>query len=165
MGVGVKAKILAILVLLPGMALAADGGTIKDDTTLREAPAGNALGPLKQGVLVDVGQRDGGWYEITLTDGRTGWVRMMDVRLNEQGEDDSLFGGLLSWLNSGPQRSHSGTTTAGIRGLSADDIKSSGNQDPQTVEDLAAFRVPPDEARKFAASHGLESHTVAELED
>ncbi len=165
MGVGVKAKLLALLVLLPGMALAAEGGTIKDDTTLRAAPAGKALGPLTEGVLVDVGQRDGGWYEVTLTDGRSGWVRMMDVRLNEQSDDDSLFGGLLSWLNSGPQRTHSGTTTAGIRGLSAEDIQSSGNQDPQTVDDLAAFRVDASEARSFAASHGLESHPVDELED
>lgn len=165
LGVGVKIILLALLALLPGAVLAADAGTIKEDTTLRTAPAGEAVAPLREGVLVEVGQRDGGWYQVTLTDGRSGWVRLMDVRLDEQGEEDSLFGGLWSWLNSGPQRTHSGTTTAGIRGLSAEDIQSSGNREPQTVDDIRAFRVDADDARKFAASHGLESHTVAELED
>ena len=155
----------ALALLLPGLALAGDAGTIKDDTTLRDAPAGASVAPLSEGVIVDVGERDGGWYQVTLTDGRSGWVRLMDVQLDEQDAQDSLFGGFWSWLNAGPQRSHSGTTTAGIRGLSAEDIQSSGNAEPQTVEDIVVLRVDAAEARGFARKHGLKSHDVAELEE
>lgn len=154
----------ATLSLVSAVALAEDSGKLAEDTTLYQGPGYQALDDLREGTLLSVGERRGGWYQVTLTDGREGYVRLATVRFTEQEESESVFGGLWSWLNSSSSPQYSGTTTAGIRGLSAEDIQQA-EPNEAAVDRLDAWAVDEAEARRFASAVALSSQSVDELDD
>lgn len=153
-----------LLSLASTMALAADSGKLAEDTTLYKGPGYQALDDLREGTLLTVGERRGGWYEVTLTDGRAGYVRLASVRFTEQEASESVFGGFWSWLNSSSSPQYSGTTTAGIRGLSAEDIQQA-EPNEAAVDRLDAWAVDEEEARRYASAVALSSQSVDELDD
>lgn len=154
----------AALSLTATVVLAQDSGKLAEDTTLYKGPGYQALDDLREGTLLSVGERRGGWYAVTLTDGRSGFVRLATVRFTEQEESESVFGGFWSWLNSSSSPQYSGTTTAGIRGLSAEDIQKA-EPNEQALARLDDWAVDEREARRFASAVALSSRSVDELDD
>lgn len=154
-----------MLLLLFGVASAhaADSGTVVSNTPLLERPDGTAKGTLLANTLVEIQERRGGWYRITATGGREGWLRLGAVRLAGQAEQsDSVFSGLWGWLNSGRSMQSGETATAGIRGLDAGDIEAS-EPDHEAVKRLDSMAVDAATARSYAAGLPLQSRSVADL--
>ena len=158
-------RLMMLLVLLLGAASvhAADSGTVVSNTPLLERPDGQSKGNLLANTLVEIEERRGGWYRVTATGGRQGWVRLGAVRLAGQVEQsDSVFSGLWGWLNSGRSMQSGETATAGIRGLDAGDIEAA-EADHDAVRRLDSMAVDTAAARRYAAALPLESRDVADL--
>ena len=158
-------RFMIVLVLLFGVASvhAADSGTVIANTPLLERPDGQGKGTLLANTLVEIEERRGGWYRVTATGGRAGWVRIGAVRLAGQAEQsDSVFSGLWGWLNSGRSMQSGQTATAGIRGLDAGDIEAS-EPNHEAVRRLDGMAVDAATARRYAAALPLQSRTVANL--
>ena len=158
-------RILVALLLLACVSpvWAGDPGTVVGDVELMSSPGGTAAGQVSDGALVTVGTREGGWYQVSLPDGRAGYLRISQVRFKEQEESESVFGGLWSWLNSSRQTAHGGSTTAGIRGMDEQDI-AAAKPDLEAVAALDALAVSEEGARSFADKLSLQSRQVDELE-
>lgn len=158
-------RLMMLLVLLFGAASAqaADSGTVVSNTPLLERPDGQSKGTLLANTLVEIEERRGGWYRVTATGGRQGWVRLGAVRLAGQVEQsDSVFSGLWGWLNSGRGMQSGETATAGIRGLDAGDIEAA-EADHDAVRRLDSMAVDAATARRYAAALPLQSRDVADL--
>lgn len=153
----------AVLMAASYQAVADDAATITGDVSLLAAPGGQVAGQLRDGVLVTVKERQGGWYQIALLDGRSGYVRISQVRFKEQEESESVFGGLWSWLNSSRQTTHGGSTTAGIRGMDVADIEAA-RPDLEAVAALDQLSVDETAARQFADQLSLRTRDVDELD-
>jgi hypothetical protein len=152
-----------ILALLCSASLhAADSGTIASNTQLFDQPAGQVVGTLLANTLVEVGERRDGWYRVSATGGRQGWVRIGAVRFAGQRQSESVFGGLWGWLNSGRPAQTGGTATAGIRGLDAGDIEAAV-PDHAAVQRLEGLAVSADTARQYAAALPLNARSVPAL--
>ena len=155
--------ILATLLLAVASGHAADSGTIASSTQLLERPDGQSTGTLLANTLIEIHERRGGWYRVTATGGRQGWVRLGAVRLAGQtDQSDSVFSGLWGWLNSGRSMQSGQTATAGIRGLDAGDIEAS-EPDHEAVQRLDSMAVDATTARRYAAGLPLQSRSVADL--
>lgn len=142
---------------------AADSGTIVSNTPLLAQPDGQSKGTLLANTLIEIQERRGGWYKVTATGGRQGWVRLAAVRLAGQAEqEDSVVSGLWGWLNSGRSMQSGQTATAGIRGLDAGDIEAS-EPDHEAVQRLDSMAVDAASARSYAAGLPLQSRSVADL--
>jgi hypothetical protein len=155
--------ILLLSVLLVSVGVhAADSGTISSNTPLYDQPGGQATGTLLANTLVEIQERRDGWYRVTATGGRQGWVRIGSVRLAGQRQSESVFSGLLGWLNSGRSVQSGGTATAGIRGLDAGDIEAA-QPDHAAVQRMDSFAVSPEAARQYANALPLQSRSVPAL--
>lgn len=143
----------------PGMLLAAalsvqaDSGQVTVATELKSQPdsAAASLGKLAAGQPVEIGQRQGAWYEVRTAQGN-GWVRMLNVRLQAgAARGESAMAGIAAL----GQASRSNTTVAtGVRGLSREDLQAA-NENPQEVARLTQYQVSADEARRFGQAGGL----------
>ena len=91
-----KKLISALLLLLAAAPSFAQSGSINGNTSLYKTPGGAVAASL----VDEIGKREGGWYQVTLTDGRRGYVPLRHVRFREEKASESVFGGLWSWLNS-----------------------------------------------------------------
>ena len=154
---------VVLLLVCSYPALAEEAATVVGDVVLMATPGGAASGSVSDGALVSVGPRKGGWYQVSLPDGRTGYLRISQVRFKEQEESESVFGGLWSWLNSSRQSTHGGSTTAGIRGMDEQDINAA-EPDLEAVATLDSLAVSEASARKFAGQLSLQSRQIDELE-
>ena len=158
-------RIFCMLLLLCSshLAWADDAATVVGDVVLMAEPGGQAAGSVSDGALVTVGAREGGWYAVSLPDGRKGYLRISQIRFKEQEASESVFGGLWSWLNSSRQTAHGGSTTAGIRGMDEQDINAA-QPDLEAVAKLDDVAVSEAGARKFAGQLSLKSRQIDELE-
>src|SRR5690606_8872193 len=103
---------MALTLCLSGLASAADSGTISANTQLYQQPDGAVAGILLANTLVEITARRGGWYQVSASGGRQGWVRLGAVKLAGQQQSDSVFSGLWGWLNSSQSVRSGGTATA-----------------------------------------------------
>jgi hypothetical protein len=160
----IRTLLVLLAMLFSATTMAADSGTISENTKLYQQPNGTATGNLLANTLVDISERDGGWYHVSASGGREGWVRLATVRLAGQQQSESVFSGLWGWLNSGRSMQSAGTATAGIRGLDVADIEAA-SPDYDAVDSLNKFAVDADAARRYAAELPLEARSVAELKE
>lgn len=158
-----KYLIVLFFLVFAGAASAADSGTIVGNASLHEQPEGAVSGTLMANTLVEIQERRGGWYKVSVTGGRQGWVRLGSVRLSAQGkESESVLSGLWGWLNSGRSVQSGGTATAGIRGLDAGDIEAAA-PDTAAVDRLDKFAVDEATARRYAQALPLRTREVKAL--
>lgn len=159
-----KRLTMALLLMLPALSCLADSGTVSGNTSLHKTPAGAVIGKLADRTLVEVGAREGGWYPVTLTDGRKGYVPLRHVRFQEEQASESVFGGLWSWLNSSRRsQDQMSTSTAGVRGFDEEDLQAA-QPDYQALDTLSGWAVGRSTAQAFAAKGALKARSVAELE-
>lgn len=156
--------ILLVLIWLfsAGSTYAADSGTLSENTPLHDQPDGQVIATLLANTLVEVGQRRGGWYPITASGGRQGWVRIGAVRFAGQSSSDSVFGGLWGWLNSSRSSASGGTATAGIRGFDSEQLQAAEANYP-ALDSLNAYATDAEAARRFAAALKLQARQVADI--
>jgi hypothetical protein len=124
-----------------------------------DAPTSAKL-PANQPVVIR--SRKGGWIEVE-ANGQTGWVRMLNVRLQTgnspaQGQANVRAASLLRTNSSGK------TVTTGIKGLGEEDLQNAA-PDPAQVARLVAMSVPASEASANAQASGLVEQSVAFLDE
>lgn len=164
-----KTKLLIGLLLALGSftVLAADSGNMIRTSGLNAAPeaTSRSLGMVRSQEEVTILERDGGWYQVRTAAGRTGWVRMANVRLGaaaEAREETGFWGSLFSFT--GRSRTSTTTATTGIRGLSEEDINSAVPNEA-AVARLGSWQSSAADARGFAGQAGLAKTDVAELQE
>lgn len=146
-------RLLAGLLLATALSAQADSGQITVATELKNAPdaAAGSVGQLTAGQAVQVGVRQGAWYQVKTAQGE-GWVRMLNVRLQGgAARGESAMSGIAAL----GQATRSNTTVAtGVRGLSREDLQAA-HESPQEVARLAQYQISADEARRFGQAAGL----------
>lgn len=121
-----------------------------DATSVASLPSDAALTVL---------ENKGGWSKVRTADGKTGWVRLLNVRVaaaaSSSGGTLAAIGGVI---RTGTTK---GTATTGVKGLSKEDI-ARAQPNPQEVSKLDAFRSKPAQINRFAAARKLKARDVPE---
>ena len=152
--------LIASLLLLASGVLPAATATTNSNAALYDKPGGQVSATLLAHTLLEVGERQGGWYAVQASGGRQGWLRAGAIRFADRKQNETVFSGLWGWLNSSRAGANtSGTTTVGIRGLDAGDIEQA-TPNHQAVDALESLRVTEQGARQFAAQLPLQSQPV-----
>lgn len=145
-------------------ALAAESAAVIRASELKAKPFVDAetADKLAANQAVTIVGRQGGWAQVQ-ANGKTGWVRMLNLRLQAaagagQGGKRSASASLLRTGSSGR------TVTTGIKGLGEEDIRNA-TPDMGEVQELAALAVDPAEASANAQQNGLKEHDVAHLKN
>lgn len=145
-------------------ALAVEIATIARDVALRDKPlvTGAVVVPLlKTGTGVFVEAREGAWARVKTSDGKIGYVHLLNLRTSSGQQGASGISTVASVFATGS----SGTSVAtGVKGLSAEELRT-GKPNPKAVATVAGYRVDAATARKAAAAAGLKQKTVAYLPD
>ena len=123
-------------------------------------------GQLPANTPVEIHERRGGWMKIS-GNGKAGWAQLYQV-LTGKGTQATRSGEGLVMLKSIGKTGRSGSqgivATTGIRGLSAEDLKTA-KPNPKAVESMEASRASDSTARQFARSAGLKEKDVPFLSD
>ena len=157
------ASALALALCIAAAPAAAETGAVIRADELKATPfidaATSAKLPANQPVTILT--RKGGWIEVE-ANGRTGWVRMLNVRLAAGGSlaPNQANVHAASLLRTG---SSGKTVTTGIKGLGEEDLQNAA-PDPAQVARLAALAVSPAEASANARASGLVEHPVDYLD-
>lgn len=136
-------------------AVAAETGVALKADQLRANTFSDAkvVGSVNKNDTVEILNKKGAWLQIKAS-GKTGWVRLLTVKRNSNSGNN--VAGMV-----GVATGRSGTgkvvSTTGIRGLSAEDLKTAQFNEAETKK-LESYTVNADEAKQFAASGGLSSH-------
>ncbi len=172
---GLRARqVMAGALLLCAGAVFAQSETVlvKRASQLRDAPGESSriLAPLPvQTSVARLGERQGPWVKVRMTDGTQGWVHMFDITSpasasTQGGGATGALRSITGFFSRGSAQGNAGpaTSTVGIRGLGAEDIANSQpNLTAVTLLDTA--RLDAGQARQFASSASLSSRTVEPL--
>ncbi|MGP1718554.1 MAG: SH3 domain-containing protein [Methylophilus sp.] len=133
---------------------AADTGVVLKPDQLRADAFNDAkvVGNVSKNDAVDILSKKGAWLQIKSA-GKSGWVRLLTVKRNTASGNN--VAGVV-----GVATGRSGTgkvvSTTGIRGLSAEDLKTAQFNEAETKK-LESYTVSADEAKQFASGGGLSS--------
>jgi len=153
----------AILILLAATpALAAENGTLIRADTMREQPFidAAAVEALAANEPLAIAARQGGWMQVGAR-GKTGWVKMLNVRLAGGGTTGGS-GGLMAAASMFRTGSSGTTVTTGVKGLTEEDLRNA-QPDRGQLAALSAQAVSPGVASAQAAANGLKPNQVAYL--
>ncbi len=149
-----------------GVAHAKETGTTRSTVGLMATPYRDAkpAGQLPSNTTVNILERRGGWLRIS-AQGKTGWARLHQVRAGEGPEAKKSGEGLAMLKNvgkTGRSGSQGIVATTGIRGLSAEELRSA-KPNPKAVQSMEASHASDATARDFARSAGLKEQDVSFL--
>lgn len=161
---GFKFGIALCTLILSGAALAMQNGVLIKNERIYVKPASNSAsaGNLPRGSTVTVIARQAGWLQVS--NGRTrGWVRILSVRTvgAQAGNRSTDYAGVAQ-MATGKRQPGRIVATAGIRGLSEEDLKSA-HFDEQQLEVLSSYQVSAGAAQSFARQGQLMRQSVAYL--
>ncbi len=155
--------VFIIVLTLLGTAYAKEVGTTRTAVELMSAPYRDAkqAGQLPANTTVSILERRGGWLRIS-TKGQAGWARLYQIRSGE-GPHATKSGEGLSMLQNVGKTGRSGSqgivATTGIRGLSAEELKTA-KPNLKEVEAMDAYRASDSVAREYARKAGLKANDV-----
>lgn len=157
----------AVSVAMTAGAATKETGTTRSAVNLMATPYSDAkqTGQLPANTMVTILERHGGWMRISAK-GKSGWARLYQIRAGEGPEAKSTGGGLQALKNvsqTGRSGSQGIVATTGIRGLSAEQLKSA-KPNPRAVESMEANRASDSSARDFAHGAGLKDKDVPFLD-
>lgn len=125
---------------------------------VREAPdfQAPAIATLQRDAQVVISGQDGLWYTLALQDGRSGYVRVNEVRMAHAAEEAPATSGVLLRGTAGRGRV---TETATVRGIDASDL-SGGSHDPVALAHMEDWRIDPATAAAHARTQGWQARNV-----
>ena len=153
--------VLALLIFAgtPLIALAENGTTMKE-SALMQKPFSDAktLATLPARANLQILGRQGGWMRVKAS-GKTGWVRMLDVRVGAAPASAKTSAKDVAALATGRSGSGNIVATSGIRGLSEEDLKSAkGN--PEELKRLDQFTATEKSASDYARRTKLKQRSL-----
>ena len=119
--------------------------------------ASPSIATLKRDTAITVTGQQGLWLRVTTADGKSGFVRVNDVRMAYASKQT---GGNMTALFSGKAGKGRVSETAGVRGLDESDLKAAVFN-PAQLAKMESYRVTPDAAAKAANSKGWSATKVA----
>lgn len=136
--------------------LAAESGIALKADQLRATPFsdGKTVGTLNKNDKVDIVGKQGAWLQVK-TNKSTGWVRLLTVKRNSSG--NALSG--IADVATGRAGTGKVVSTTGIRGLSAEDLKTAPYSETE-IKNLDGFAVSANDAKSFAKSGALTSNST-----
>lgn len=162
------ACVLAVAAGLAPAASAQEAAVTRRATELRDAPGdkGRSIAALPaQSAVTRTSERQGPWVQVRTDAGATGWVHLFDIGpASAAKEGGSTAGNALrsvTGLFGGSRQTQTGST-AGIRGLDAQDL-ANAQPNPGAVTQMEALRQNEADARTFARNASWSPATVEEL--
>lgn len=154
-------KLLLMLLCAPLIALAGEAGTALKLDTLRAEPFADAktAGTLNKGDSVDIVSKKGAWLQVK-TKKSSGWVRLLSVKRGGATSNNAL-GGAIS-VASGRAGTGKVVSTTGIRGLSAEELKSAKFNEEE-MKKMESYQTSAADAKSYAAAGGLSATKMAYL--
>jgi len=160
--------LLAAAFLLPA-AWAQEAAVTRRPVQLRDAPGDQArsIASLPAQAAVTRGnERQGPWVKVATADGATGWLHLFDIGpASAPAEGGSIAGNALRSVTSlfgGSPQPQRAATTAGVRGLDAEDL-AQAQPDPAAVVRMEAQRPGEADVRSFARRAGWQPRAVEPL--
>ena len=144
---------------LLGMSLAhAEPATLLKPTELRSQPQGSApvLTTLNTRDSVNIASRQGAWANVKTADGKSGWVRVLNLRTGSGQRGDAGIGAIASVFKTG---SSGNTVSTGVKGLSEEQLQNA-TPNPEEAARLNTFAAREPDARSFAKQGKLASQRV-----
>lgn len=162
-------RLLALLLLaIPAAIHAAETGYTLRATEVKDKPFLDAttVTTLPEKTVVEIVLRQGGWMQIKSKDVKSGWVRLLSVRLGSPDAKPKESGNLLSAIGVGtrPRTTSNATVTTGVRGFSEEDLKNA-KPNPAEVEKMKGYSVTPEVAAEFARAGKLVVQEVAYFDE
>lgn len=111
---------------------------------------------------VEVLARQAGWTQVKSAS-FSGWVRMLNLRLESSGQNKRGDNGLAALFNVASTGRSGSTVTTGIRGLSEEQLKNT-KPNPQELQAAKRYAASREEAQRFAAAGKLHAQHVEYLE-
>lgn len=148
--------VLAGLVL--GTAASAEPGTLLKADSLRAKPFGDAevIGTLKAKDKVDITARKGAWANVQVPAGKSGWIRVLNIRTGSGKSGDSGVGAIASLFKTG---SSGNTVSTGVKGLSEEQL-TNAEPNPEEAKRLSKYKNTDADARNFAKQAKLSAQQV-----
>lgn len=161
-------RLLAALLLIIPAAYAAETGYTLRATDVKDKPFLDAqtLVTLPEKTTVEIITRQGAWMQVKTREVKSGWVRMLSVRLGSPDQKPQTSGNLLSAIGIGsrPRTTSSSTVTTGVRGFSEEDL-AKATPNPAEVEKMKGFSAAPEDAGGFARAGKLAAQQVAYFDE
>lgn len=153
----IKKHILWLLTAFAcSQAAAAETGVALKADQLRADTFSDAkvVGSVNKNDAVEILNKKGAWLQIKSA-GKTGWVRLLTVKRNNTGGNN--VAGVVG-IATGRSGTGKVVSTTGIRGLSAEDLKTAQFNEAETKK-LESYTVNADDAKQFARNGGLSNRT------
>ena len=127
--------------------------------SLRAEPFADAktVGSLAKNDSVEILTKKGAWLQVK-SKKSTGWVRLLSVKRGGA----SSSGSAISDVASGRTGTGKVVSTTGIRGLSAEELKTAKFNEAEMAK-MENYGISADEAQKFAIAGGLSTSQLAYL--
>lgn len=110
---------------------------------------------------VEIIAAQGAWNQVRLADGKTGWVRLLNLRPDAARGGSSLAG--LSQLGNVARTGSTGSAaTTGAKGISKEELEAA-EPNLAEVDRLESYRVSAAEARQHASAARLQARDVPPL--
>ncbi|WP_020168579.1 MULTISPECIES: SH3 domain-containing protein [Methylotenera] len=137
----------------PILAISGEAGTALKADTLRATPFADAksVGTLSKNDAVDILAKKGAWLQVKTTKS-TGWVRLLSVKRGGVSSSNQVKG--LADVASGRAGTGKVVSTTGIRGLSAEELKTAQFNETE-MKKLESYTLTASDGQKFATAGGL----------
>ncbi len=157
-----KKLILFLALLLPGLGLAVEMGSALKDDNMRAEPYADAkiTGKFTRGDKLEILSKQGAWLKIK-TSKNTGWARLLSVKRGTSTSSGNQAKGVLD-VASGRAGTGQVVATTGVRGLSAEELKSAKFNEAE-VKTLESYTLSAAQGQQFASSAGLKAIKFASL--
>lgn len=161
-------RLVAVFLLAIPAAHAAETGYTLRATEVKDKPFLDAetVVTLPEKTPVEIVMRQGAWMQVKTKDVKSGWVRMLSVRLGSPDQKPQTSGNLLSAIGIGnrPRTTSTATVTTGVRGFSEEDL-AKATPNPAEVEKMKGFAAAPADATDFARDGKLAAQVVAYFDE
>ena len=153
-------RLILISLVAPILAFADAGAALKTDT-VRAEPFADAktVGNINKNDSVDILNKKGAWLQIK-TKKTSGWVRLLSVKRGAATVSNNGKG--VIDVASGRTGTGQVVSTTGIRGLSAEDLKSAKFNEEE-MKKMESHTLSASDGQSFANAGGLNSVKLAYL--
>lgn len=156
--------LLALSVALSASATIAQAAqaTVTRSSELRSKPFSDAplITTLAEQSEVTILSADGGWNEVKTREGKTGWVRLLNLRTKAAGDSSSSLKGLGELGNVARTGTTGSSATTGAKGISKEDLASASPNEGE-VRKLETYRATLKDAQHYASQNKLKARDVA----
>ncbi|MBC3916430.1 SH3 domain-containing protein [Undibacterium sp. CY18W] len=160
---------MKIPILIISMLVAASAGAesayTQRNTDLRDKAQFDSasLTTLSSQTKVDVLQRSGGWAQVKTANGQSGWVKLLDLRMEATAGASTAApsngGSLLGSLATSGRTSNTSTVGTGVKGLDKEDLKRASPNYAE-LQKMQKFAVDKNSAQAFAQRSKLMASNV-----